>query len=64
MGTRNPLCLAGLHAWRLRKWGKTPRMAAWLDGRECKRCGRWEVYHLGSYEQRDRANFPELDQKG
>jgi hypothetical protein len=42
-----------LHVWRPMKWGSPAR----LDCRECRVCGRFEVYAYSGYRKADRARF-------
>ena len=42
-----------LHSWRALKWGSD-----WtLDCRECRWCGRFEIWVVTGYRQRERADF-------
>lgn len=44
------------HSWQRFKWG-SPYYD--LDCRECRRCGRFEVYAFGAYRRDDPHRFPD-----
>jgi hypothetical protein len=46
------LCLVRLHDWRRGVWGHSEPLV--LSCRECRRCGRFQIYAFGEYHNSKR----------